>query len=565
MTDLIHTKRSLAWAVCVRLKGPIAWVLLFSLLVNLLTLTPTLYMMHIYDRILTGQNLTSLLIISLLTLAFLLLMSLFEIVRARVLILLGNRIETGLSAALFQSSVQQFLLSRVQEPSAALRSLVEFKQFVAGPALVCFFDIVWSPVYVLFAYMLHPLLGVVTLGMIVGQLILLFVNHRLLSAATSRHMRIAQQQQSDLQTHLNGLLPMHAMGYAGYFRAQWLAAQSVQHALARQLRRRSQGMQFCIRYFRYLVQIVSLGLGAYLAIHGQITIGSMIAANVIMSRSLSPFDQLAQLWPQWVAFVRANQTLTALLQKTAVDTVAASSPQGALKTIQAAEYSAGYADHQPVLHQLHLQLSAAEVVAVVGKSGSGKTTFLKALAGLLPFTTGQLVVNQQAIVAGTPLLSATEIGYLPQDGQLFEGAVAENIARFGVADSQAVILAAKRAGIHEWVLRLPRGYDTLLGPDGLGLSGGQKQQLALARAIYGQPSLVILDEPNAHLDEQGERALHQLLLQMKRCGSLTLVTSHRESVLSAVDKILWLEAGTVKAFGPTADILASMKAEGVFK
>ncbi len=554
--------RSLAAQLLGRFRQEIAWVLLFSLLVNLLTLTPTLYMMQIYDRILIGQSMTSLLVISLTVVGLLLLMSYTDTLRSKILIALGSKIEVTLSDPLFANSLQHYLKDKATEPSEYLRALVEFKQFVAGMALVYLFDVLWSPVYIFIAFLLHPLLGALSLGIIALQLCLLWLNHRLNAPLARQQQTLAAQQQHFVHANLRSLLPMFAMGYAERFKQRWLQWQQTVATASEAARQRSQTMQSVIRFFRYAVQSLSLGGGAYLAIHGQLSIGSMIAANVIVAKALAPFDQMTQLWPQWVAFARANQQLSGLFtEQASVDQPRLPAVES-INQLALRQFTAGYQPQAWVVQGIDLQLQAGEVVAVMGPSGSGKTTLAKSLLGLANHTQGEVLLNGMVVDYAALGLMDWRVGYLPQDFQLFEGTVAENIARFAALDSAAITQAAMLAGIHDWVLRLPRGYDTMIGFQGQVLSGGQKQQLGLARALYGNPSLVVLDEPNSNLDDSGERALNQSLLQMKQQQKIVVVVSHREQVLAVADKILWLAQGKRVAFDARDKVFAAMQVQG---
>lgn len=563
-----NLKSSLIAGVFRQYGKDIAWVFVFSLLVNLLTLTPTLYMMQIYDRILMGQSVMSLLIISLTVLCLFLLMTYADIIRSKILIILGNKIEVLFSDQLFAACLEVFLKNQNIEPAAYLRSLVEFKQFIAGMAIVYLFDVIWSPIYLIIAYLLHPLLAAVCVIVMLIQLFLLLLTHRITIQNAEKSLEIDQAHKQFTHNNLRNLLPIYAMGFADRFKAHWLMLHQQSQSIATTVRAKTLSVQSVVKYYRYSVQIISLGIGAYLAVHGQISIGSMIAANLIIARAIVPLDQLTQMWPQWIAFLKANSSLTTLFKQQPINHSSNQMATEPIYAIQAQHFSAKYDELQPeVIGDVSLSLKAGDVVAIVGQSGSGKTTLAKALMGLLPITTGQLSFNNQSANNH----SATDInndciggstGYLPQDFQLFDGTVAENIARFGVLDSEEITKAAMTAGIHEWVLRLPKGYDTLIGYQGQELSGGQKQQLGLARAIYKNSSFVVLDEPNSNLDESGERALYQVLVTLKKNQAITLVITHREQVFAYVDKILWLERGRIKAFDDKEIVLPLLRTRG---
>ena len=553
-------KMGVAGVLLKQFKYDVIWILLFSLVVNLLVFTPTLYMMQIYTRIFISHSLMSLLIISIALVFFLLIMTYADVIRSKVLITLGNKVEVSLSKQLFSASLQRFLHDKSTDPSEYLRALVEFKQFVAGLALVHVVDILWSPLYVAVAFMLHPVLGWVSVVAIVIQCCLIVLNHFLNAKTTAQQHQLLGEQQHLMHANFRNLLPMFAMGFIQPFKHLWLSLQWRMQVQGRQVQTKLRIMQSIIRYYRYVIQTIGLGMGSYLAIKGHMSVGSMIAANLIISRSLSPFDQLTQMWPQWIAFLKSNQTLTTLFEPQPGDGIShltrVSAPANSLVLRQ---WEAGYIPGQPVVHTVDFDIHSGEIVAVMGASGSGKTTFVKSLLSLVNQSRGEIEIDQQPVASIHASGLAAITGYLPQDFQLFEGTIAENITRFGPLNSEAITAAAMVSGIHEWVLRLPRGYDTMIGPNGQALSGGQKQQLGLARAVYGDASLIVLDEPNSSLDDQGERSLNQLLLSLKARQKMVIVVSHREQVLSVVDKILWLENGQVKAFGDRNAVYAALK------
>ena len=547
-TDLLKT-------VLVKFKTELCCVFFFSLIVNLLTLTPTLYMMQIYDRVLLSQNLYTLLFLSLIFLVFFLLMAFAERIRSKVLVLLGNKIEVKLTQPVFESSLQLYLKDKSVEPSVLLRSLVEFKQFIAGALLVAFFDLVWSPLYIIVAFLLHPVLGAVCVAIVLIQLFLLMLNHRRGHSNKQQIVDVENEHKRFTYLNLSSVLPIHAMGFQAYFAKQWLQFKSNIAVQQRQQDIQAQRSQFVLKYFRYCTQTISLGAGAWLVVHGQISVGSMIAANVIVAKAIAPLDQMSQLWPQWLSFKHANAQLSHVLRQTDLEHNAIDfSESQLLQKLSVVDFGAQYLPQQAILKQLNFTLNAGSVVAIVGASGSGKTTLVKALMGLVPNTTGQIQINSKLQNLQTLNGFAQQTGYLPQDFQLFDGTVAENIARFAEIESESVTQAAQMAGIHEWVLRLPKGYETPIGQQGQFLSGGQKQQLGLARAIYNNSQFVVLDEPNSNLDEMGERSLHQTILHLKQRHALTLVISHRPQILNTVDQILWLENGSIKAFGSASEV-----------
>lgn len=562
----MRTSNNLALELLFAYRKEISWILIFSFIANVLMLTPTLYMMQVYDRVLIGQSNFTLIILSLTTLMFFLLMMFADVVRSKMLIVIGNKIEVYLSARLFESSLNSFLQDKAIDPSHYLRYLVELKQFIAGMAIVYFFDIIWTPIFILIAFLLHEKLGFACLAMITFQIFLLIYNHFTNATLTINNLETQKQTQSYLMVSLRNLLPIFAMGFASTFKSRWLELNSRYIKEANIVRAKAQSIQTINKLYRYAVQTIGLGIGAYLATRGEISIGSMLAANVIISRSILPLDQMTNLWPQWIGFLSANQQLTTLFNtRLNVTTTSQTLITESFKSVELVDVSFKYANQNKcVLNNISFALSAGEVVAILGKSGSGKTTLVKALLGLFPIESGQVLYNNQSIDAINLNFLRLSIGYLPQDFQLFEGTVAENIARFGALDSEAITNAAILSGIHEWVLRLPKGYDTLIGNNGQMLSGGQKQQLGIARAVYKHAKLIILDEPNSNLDEFAERSLFKLLEELKRREAITIIISHRENILQFVDKVVVIDNGQIVASGAKNDVMQTLKLDGPY-
>ena len=562
MTAAILKKtNNLATELLIAYRKEISWILVFSFIANVLLLSPTLYMMQVYDRVLMSLNLTTLLLLSLTILMFFLLMMFADIVRSKMLIVIGNKIEISLSARLFESSLVRFLLDKTIDPSSYLRNLVELKQFIAGMAIVYFFDIIWTPIFVWIAFLLHQKLGFACLVIIFIQILLLIYNHFATATITKNNLETERQTQEFLNTSLRQLLPIFVMGFASSFKSRWLLLNNQSVNERRFVHQKIQNIQAVNKLYRYTVQTVSLGIGAYLATRGEITIGSMLAANVIISRSILPLDQMTNLWPQWIGFLKANQQLTQLFNSnTFVDSKPLNEITEPIKSVELVDVSYQYANQSKhVLQNVSLVLNAGDTVAILGKSGSGKTTLVKALLGVLPTEPGQVLYNNQLIDTINLNLLSQSIGYLPQDFQLFEGTIAENIARFGALDSEAITSAAIFSGIHEWVLRLPKGYDTLIGNNGQALSGGQKQQLGIARAVYGQSKLIVLDEPNSNLDDSGERSFFKLLDELKRRQAITIIISHRENILQFVNKVVYVNNGHIVISETKKPVMPSLK------
>jgi len=367
------------------------------------------------------------------------------------------------------------------------------------------------------------------------------------------------QKSSQLATsHLHNAETIQAMGMLGALRKRWFQVHSRFLGLQNQASDTGAVISSLSKTLRLCLQSLVLGLGALLVIKGDMTAGMMIAGSILMGRVLSPIDQLIAVWKQWSGAKLAYRRLDALLQAfpPSDDAMALPAPKGQITFEQVSAGPPG--QRSATLHMVNFNLAAGEVLGVLGASGSGKSTLARVLVGVWPALGGTVRLDGADIHRWNRDQLGPYIGYLPQDIELFSGSIAENIARFSEADPQKVVAAAQQAGVHELILRMPQGYDTQLGEDGSGLSGGQKQRVALARALYGTPSLVVLDEPNSNLDTVGEAALSSAIVQLKAQGTTVVLVTHRSSVLAQADKLLVLNDGRLKAFGPSHDVLKAL-------
>jgi len=370
------------------------------------------------------------------------------------------------------------------------------------------------------------------------------------------------QQSTQLATsHLHNAETIQAMGMLGALRSRWFQV----HSQFLGLQNRASDIGSVISSFskslRLLLQSLVLGLGALLVIKGQMTPGMMIAGTILMGRVLNPIDQLIAVWKQWSSAKLAYQRLDELLQEfpPVAQAMALPAPEGQVSFEQV---SAGPPGRRvATLHHVSFTLAAGEVLGVLGASGSGKSTLARLLVGVWPTMAGTVRLDSADIHRWDRNDLGPHIGYLPQDIELFSGSIADNIARFHEVDPELVIKAAQQAGVHDLILRLPQGYDTVLGDDGSGLSGGQKQRVALARALYGGPRLIVLDEPNSNLDNVGEAALASAIMQMKAQGSSVILVTHRSSALAQADKLLVLNEGRLQAFGPSQEVLQALSGQ----
>lgn len=561
--DWLSSPRSELAEVLFRLRRTFYALAAFSGVINLLMLTPAVYMLQVYDRALVSSNVTTLLMLTLLVVGLYVLLGMLEMVRSSVLIRVGNRLDMMLNQRVFTASFERNLRRAGGNPSQALQDLSQVRQFLTGNGLFAFFDAPWTPIYLVVISLVHPLLGVITL---VGSLLL--VSLAWLTEISTRKP-LAEANQAALSSgafannNLRNAEVIEAMGMLPAIRQRWFGNHLRILELQSLASDRAAWITGLTRFVRITLQSLILGAGALLAIEGEITPGMMIACSILGGRALAPVEQAIGTWKQLLSCRAAWGRLSTLLQDFPArkESMPLPKPTGILGVEGAFANAPG--TNLPILRAISFNLAPGEALGVIGPSASGKSTLARLLVGIWPAQAGKVRLDGADVFQWNKEELGPWLGYLPQDVELFEGTIAENIARFGEVDGDAVIQAARQAGVHEMILRLPQGYDTRLSADGGSLSGGQKQRVALARALYGDPSLIVLDEPNSSLDDVGEAALIQALSDLKRRGKTLVLISHRPTVLNIVDKILLLREGAVHMFGSRDEVFAALRQASV--
>ncbi|NMZ56937.1 type I secretion system permease/ATPase [Pseudomonas lundensis] len=530
---------------------------LFSAVINLLMLAPALYMLQVYDRVLASGNLMTLLMLTLMILGLFALMGALEWVRSQVVIRLGTQMDMRLNQRVYDAAFEAQLRTASPAAGQALSDLTRLRQFATGNALFAFFDAPWFPVYLFVIFMFSPWLGLLALGGAVVLMLLAWINQRVshgpLKAASEWSVEATQQASA----HLRNSEAIEAMGMLDTLRERWLAQHTAFLTQQNLASEKTATVSAWSKGVRLALQSLVLGLGAWLAVQGQITAGMMIAGSILMGRVLSPIDQLIGVWKQWSSARLAYQRLEALLQAypPRPRRMALPAPTGELSVEQLGACAPG--TRRATLANLSFALSAGQVLGVIGPSGCGKSTLARLLVGVWQPVTGKVRLDGADLSQWDKHQLGPHLGYLPQDIQLFAGTIAHNIARFAEVNADKVLAAAQMAGVHELILQLPQGYDTVLGDSGAGLSGGQKQRIGLARAVYGLPAVIVLDEPNSNLDDAGEQALLQAITRLKTLKRTLILITHKPNVLTLTDQLLILREGQLQAFGPTASVLAA--------
>jgi ATP-binding cassette subfamily C protein EexD len=554
-----HPKTELetALAIC---KGSFLSVGFFSFFVNLLMLVPSFYMLQVYDRAVGSASVSTLVMLTLIMLLLMTTLGGLEWVRSRIMVRISTRLETLLGSRLFDASFKQALNTGGMNASAQpLSDLSSLRQFLTGNGLFAFFDTPWIPIYLAVMFVFHPWYG--WMGVISAVLLgcLAYLNEKLTQAPLHAANREQMAATSFTNKSLRNAEVVESMGMLGQLRQRWKSRTHKVLALQSQASDRAGAISAVSRTFRQIVQSLVLGLGAYLTIKHEISSGLMIAGSILLGRALAPIDQLIGVWKGFVGARSQYARLQELLLKVAAEPERMSlpAPDG---TISVTNLSAGSPQsRKPIIRGLNFQVAAGETVGVIGPSGAGKSTLARALLGVWPSLAGTVRLDGADISQWRRDELGQHIGYLPQDIELFEGTISENIARFGELDAAAVVAAARMAGVHDLVLQLPEGYDTVIGANGGGLSGGQRQRVGLARALYGAPRLVVLDEPNSNLDDAGERMLAEALQKLKQSGATVFVITHRSGVLANVDKLLVLNQGELSLYGPRDKVLAHLQ------
>jgi len=532
---------------------------IFSAAVNILMLVPILYMLQVYDRVMSSGSHSTLLMLTLIMVFLLMALGAFEWVRSYILIAASNKLELGLRERVFSATFKMSLYGGNKVGSQPINDLIGLRQFLTGNGIFAFFDAPWFPLYVGIMFMFHFWFGIGAI--IAGILMVALAWYNEMS--TTQRLKDANTQsslaQARLASSLRNVEVIEAMGMTETVRKKLESQSDSVLTLQTEASKLAGGLAASTKTFRVVVQSLMLGLGALLALDQQISPGSVIAGSLLLGRALAPIDLLVATWKGFSVARAQYDRLSTLLTEvpSGPDRMPLPAPHGNLAVESIVVSPPG--SRTPVLKNVSFQLAAGEALGIVGPSASGKSTLARAILGLWPAEKGSVRLDGADISSWNRSELGPYIGYLPQDIELFDGTISENICRFGTIDPEKIVSAARMAGIHDMILRQQDGYDTVIsGASGI-LSGGQRQRIGLARALYGNPKLIVLDEPNSNLDDQGERELGAALERAKKNGCTVVIISHRTMILNFVDKLLVLKDGSSVAFGPRDKVLASLK------
>lgn len=546
-----------ALTVC---KGSFISAAGFSMVINLLMLAPVIYMLQIFDRVVPTGNKETLLMLSLILLVMFITLGLLEWVRSQILVRVSSRLETLLNKRVFNIAYKQSLYSGGQNMSSQpLDDLTSLRQFMTGNGLFAFFDAPWMPVYIGVMFVFHSWYGWTAVLTTIVLLALAVVNEKLTQQTLTDANAMAMTGRAMVNKSLRNAEVIESMGMLGRVRERWVNSAYQVLSLQSQASSKAGLIAALSKIFRMTSQSLILGIGAYLTIQQEITPGLMIGGSLLLGRALAPIDMIIATWKGFVSARNQYNRLNALLARIPEDKekMALPTPSGRLAVENAVIVPPG--TKTPVIKGVNFVIETGDSVAIIGASGAGKSTLARGLLGIWPTVSGKIRLDGADVFSWDREALGPYIGYLPQDIELFEGTISENIARFSEVDADKVVAAAKMADVHDLILRLPEGYDTMISATGGALSGGQRQRIGLARALYGDPALVILDEPNSNLDEQGEAALANAIKRLKQKQTTVILITHRRNILAIVDKLLILNEGMLATFGPTKDVLTQLQ------
>ncbi|MCK9473783.1 type I secretion system permease/ATPase [Sulfurimonas sp.] len=530
----------------------------FSLFINILMLVPPLYMLQLYDRVLASRSEDTLIMLTLIVVFLFLTMALLEVVRSRVLVKVGNKLDSLLSQRVFDSVFELAQKYPGKASSMPLNDLTQVRQFMTGNGLFAFFDAPWIVIYIAVLFMFHPIFGYFAIFAAIVLVALTIINEYSTKQKLGEANALNRSSSAFVDANLRNAEIVHAMGMKDSIRKIW-EERYFGFLNAQNDASNSAGIFSNIsKSLRILFQSLILGIGAYLAIKAELTPGMMIAGSIIMGRALAPLDLIIGSWKGFSSARTSFQKLEGLLEEFPKDKeyMQLPAPKGEVLLEGAVVVPPGAT--QPSLRGISMLIQKGDIVGIIGPSAAGKSSLARVILGLWPLAAGKARLDKADIYQWDKHDLGKYIGYLPQDIELFEGTISQNIARFGELDSQKVVDAAQRAGVHEMILRLPDGYDTKIGAGGATLSGGQRQRVGLARAIYNDPILVVLDEPNSNLDDVGEAGLVNAINYLKQIGSTVVIITHRPSILQVTNKIAVIKQGVLELYGNTNEVLAQL-------
>lgn len=529
-----------------------------SAVINVLQLTVPLFMLQVHDRVVNSQSTDTLIMLIIVSGLGLTIYCILDYVRALTYQVMASKLIRKLNLPVLEAAISASVTKGISKSGQAIRDLNDIRTFIVGSAISVPLEAFWAPIFLAVLFALHWLYGLVALISAVIIIALSLLSDFLTRRAMKRANESSLQSLGEISGTLRHAEAIEAMGMLPALSERWRHSQLHTQDLLDVMTRRSRAMASVTRTCRYAMQIAVLSVGAILVIRQEVSPGSMVASSIIMGRMLLPFDSMVDGWRQWVLAIAAWKNVSDLIENQAPKRETKPTPrtQGEL-TVDRLVYAPPGFD-VPVLKGLSFTLSPGEVLGIVGPSAAGKSTLARALIGVTKPTSGGVYLDGNNVYLWERSSFGDMVGYLPQSVSLLDGTIRDNIARMRDSDPRLVLEAARLADVHEMIGRLPLGYDTPLGDGGYTLSGGQRQRIGLARAIYGRPRLIVLDEPNSNLDTDGERALVRTIEALRADGAIIILIAHRPSVMQAADKLMVLQEGRISQFGPRTSVVSAI-------
>ena len=530
----------------------------FSFFINILMIVPAIYMLQVFDRAVGSQSQSTLLMLTLLMVFLMASMGSLEWVRTQVLVRAGSKMDELLAERLFNLSFKQALFTG-RDNSQPISDLNGLRQFLTGSGLFAFFDAPWIPIYIFIMFLFHTYFGVLAIFSVIFLSILTFINQQMTDGLLTAANEENNKSINFTGRNLRNAEVIESMGMLTDLRNRWRSHADKVIDMQASASDKAGLVTAISKSSRTTLQSLALGLGAYLAISGEISPGMMIAGSILLGRALAPVDMIVGSWKGFInargSFERIDDILTRISEEKEKMELPTPTGQITVESIHAAPPGS----RVPVLRGINFAIPAGTALGIIGPSAAGKSTLARVLLGIWPVMTGAVRFDGADVFQWERERLGPHVGYLPQDVELFDGSISENIARFGEIEPDKIVEAAQLAGVHEMVLQLPEGYDSRVGAGGGVLSGGQRQRIGLARAVYGDPKLVVLDEPNSNLDDVGDAALTAALAKLKGKGVTLIVISHRTAILSSVEKLMVLQEGMIADFGDTAEVVERLQ------
>lgn len=535
-----------------------ATAIVFSFFINLLAFVGPLYMLQVYDRVLGSRNIGTLVALTIIASFLLIVYSLLEKIRSAILVRLGLLFADKAKAPLFDTVLRGTLVQPGANQVQALRDLDTMREFLTGTGLIAFCDVPWVPIFVAGCFIMHPWFGYVATAGAILIFALALANELMTRNQLKEASRSSVVAHSYASATFRNADVLYAMGMLKGLRDRWSDRHEEGLQLQAHASDRAGFLVALSKFVRAFLQVAILGVGAYLTVYQETSAGAMVAASIIMGRALAPVELAVSQWKGFLAARSAYDRIRNLVNvlPDEGDKIALRAPEGAISVENILVIPPG--SKEPVIREVSFALQPGEVLGLIGPSAAGKSSLARALVGVWRPAVGKIRIDGSELSHWNREQLGPYIGYLPQDIELLSGTIAENIARFGETDEEKLFAAAEMAGVHKMVQSLPDGYNTQVGDGGFALSGGQRQRIGLARAIYGKPALVVLDEPNASLDSEGEAALMEAIQALKRVRSTVVLISHKTSMLAGVDKLLVLNMGRVSMFGGRDEVLGKL-------